>query len=136
MSSYTSNVSQAQKKIAKGIDDGKTTAAAFILEEIKKNLLKQKANDTGALIDSYSVKTIENGFEVGSDVDYSAYVEFGTGIYAEDGSGVKTPWAFKDSRGDWYTTSGMKPRPHIRPAFEDNISQIEKLLAEEIKDIE
>jgi hypothetical protein len=30
----------------------------------------------------------------------------------------------------------MRPRPHIRPAFENNAEEIEKMLAKELEDIE
>lgn len=58
---------------------------------------------------------------VGTNVFYAPYVELGTGLYATGGSRAKKiPWRYKDSKGNWHTTSGMKARPFLRPAFENN----------------
>lgn len=136
MENYESNIPKVKANIQKGMSKGMEDISTFILDEIQNNLLRQGAKDTGALINSYTAKQTEDGLEIGSDLDYSAYVEFGTGIYAEDGKGVKSPWAYKASNGKWYTTHGMQPRPHIRPAFENNVEKIERMLAEELQEIE
>lgn len=136
MKNYESNIPKAKTNMRKSMSKGMEELSAFIVQEIQANLLKQGAKDTGELIDSYRAVQTEDGVEIGSDLDYSAYVEFGTGIYAEDGKGVSTPWAYKAADGTWHTTKGMRPRPHIRPAFENNAEKIEMMLAKELEDIE
>jgi HK97 gp10 family phage protein len=60
---------------------------------------------------------------------YAPYVEFGTGLFAENDNGRKeVPWHYKDDEGNWHTTSGMKPQPFLRPALEENREQILRIL--------
>lgn len=70
---------------------------------------------------------------VGSAVEYAPYVELGTGIYAEDRKGRKTPWRYQDSDGNWHTTSGMPPRPFLRPAVQNHLQEYRQVLETELK---
>lgn len=66
-----------------------------------------------------------------SPLEYAPYVEYGTGLFAEGGNGRKdVPWNYQDDEGVWHSTSGMKPRPFLRPALEDNREQILAILKE------
>ena len=47
---------------------------------------------------------------------YSIFVERGTGIYAPGGR--KTPWVYRDARGNFYTTEGMRAQPFLNPALD------------------
>lgn len=133
---YESNIPKAKKNIKRNISTGMDAVSKKVLDDVRDNILRQGAKDTGQLLGSYKIVQTEDGFEIGSDLDYSLYVEFGTGVYAEDGKGVSTPWAYKAADGTWRTTKGMRPRPHIRPAFENNAEEIEMMLAKELEDIE
>lgn len=133
---YESSIPKAKKNIKRNISTGMGAVSKKVLDDVRENLLRQNAKDTGQLLNSYKIVQTEDGFEIGSDLDYSLYVEFGTGVYAEDGKGVTTPWAYKADDGTWRATNGMRPRPHIRPAFEDNAEEIEMMLAKELEDIE
>lgn len=61
---------------------------------------------------------------------YAPYVEYGTGLFAEDGGRQDVPWHYQDDEGEWHTTSGMHPRPFMRPALNENRSQILRILKE------
>jgi len=55
-------------------------------------------------------------------VNYPIYVEYGTGIYAENGQGRKTQWVYPcvtEGGLSFFTTSGMHPQPFIRPAWDE-----------------
>lgn len=66
-------------------------------------------------------------------LEYAPYVEYGTGLFAEDGNGRKdVPWHYQDDKGEWHTTSGMKPQPYMRPALHENRTQIIRILKEGI----
>ena len=66
-------------------------------------------------------------------LEYAPYVEFGTGLFAEDGNGRKdVPWHYKDDEGNWHTTSGQKPQPFMRPALNENREEIIRILKEGI----
>lgn len=62
-------------------------------------------------------------------LEYAPYIEYGTGLFAEAGDGRKdVPWCYKDDEGNWHSTSGMRPRPFMRPALNENREQILRLL--------
>ena len=67
-----------------------------------------------------------------SPTPYGIYVEFGTGIYAEEG-GRPTPWVYKDKNGNWHKTRGMSPRPFIRPAITNHMEEYKKLMKESLE---
>lgn len=71
---------------------------------------------------------------VGNSLDYAPNVHNGTGIYAKDGKGRKTPWRFKVAAGKykgWHTTKGQKPQPYLEDAKMENLDKISKILSGE-----
>ena len=62
--------------------------------------------------------------EVGTNVEYAPYVEVGTGIYSTEGNGRQTPWSYKDAKGEWHTTKGMKAQPYLKPALDENRGRV------------
>lgn len=91
---------------------------------------------TGNLRNSITHDTVANDHSitiaVGSAVQYAPYVELGTGVYAENGTGRKTPWRYQDAKGDWHTTSGMPARPFLRPAVENHLKDYKDVLESEL----
>jgi len=65
---------------------------------------------------------------VGTNVFYAPYIEFGTGIYAKDGTGRKTPWVYRDRRGVMHFTRGIRPRAFLANAFSKNIGRIQTMI--------
>ncbi len=62
---------------------------------------------------------------------YAPYVEYGTGLFAENGGGRQdVPWRYQDEKGEWHTTSGMSPQPFMRPALNENKNKIRKVIKE------
>ena len=93
---------------------------------------KQKApKDTGALARSITSKIEDTEGIIFTPLEYAPYVEYGTGLFAEEG-GRSTPWIYKDDKGEWYKTSGQKPQPFMRPALEENREKIINILKEGI----
>lgn len=70
---------------------------------------------------------------VGSEVEYAPYVELGTGIYAEESHAKSIPWRYQDDNGNWHTTSGMKPRPFLRPALENHVHEYIRAIEAEMQ---
>lgn len=72
----------------------------------------------GELRNSITHVTTSEGTEhkaiVGTNKYYAAYVELGTGKYAANGNGRKTPWAWTDKNGEVHFTHGMKPRHFVK----------------------
>lgn len=93
---------------------------------------KQKApKDTGALARSITSKIEDTEGIIFTPLEYAPYVEYGTGLFAEEG-GRNTPWTYKDDKGEWHRTSGQKPHPFMRPALEENREKIINILKEGI----
>lgn len=63
--------------------------------------------------------------QVGTKVNYAAYVEFGTGVFAEHPTipGRKTPWTYKNRKGQFIRTKGSKAQPFLQPAAEEERPQ-------------
>lgn len=93
----------------------------------KEIITELEAVDTGRLRNSISHARDDNAAYIGTNVEYAAYVELGTGIYAEEG-GRKTPWSYKDENGEWHRTSGMKPRPYLRPAALNYVDEYKEIV--------
>jgi HK97 gp10 family phage protein len=96
---------------------------------------KKAPKDTGALRNSITSK-VEQDSEgvkgiVFTPLEYAPYVEYGTGLFAEEGNGRKTPWAYEDEKtGDLIYTRGQKPQPYLRPALYENREKINSILKE------
>ena len=92
-----------------------------------------------AHIDSY-VEDDEDAIRgrVGTDVHYAPYVHQGTGIYAVNGQGRKTPWKWYGEgvkyRG-WHVAVGQRPQPFLKDALEQNIDQITERLTNIVRGI-
>lgn len=96
---------------------------------------KRKApKGDGHLRRSITSRIEENGDEVigviFTPLEYAPYVEYGTGLFAEKGGRQDVPWSYQDDEGKWHTTSGMHPRPYMRPAFDENIEEVKRMLME------
>lgn len=94
---------------------------------------KQKApKGDGDLRRSITSKIDDYKGIVYTPLEYAPYVEYGTGLFAENGGRKDVPWCYQDEEGEWHTTSGMKPHPYMRPALEENRENIVKILKEAI----
>ena len=66
---------------------------------------------------------------VGNSLEHAIYHHQGTGIYASDGNGRKTPWVYEDPKtGEKIYTRGSKPNPYLKDTIEQEQSIISKLL--------
>lgn len=77
------------------------------------------AFDTGALHDSITSGMLDDETGVvATGVMYAAYVEYGTGWYASNGSGNEDGWVYYDTRqGRFRFTYGMPARPFMYNTF-------------------
>ena len=68
-----------------------------------------------------------------TNLEYAPYVEFGTGLFAENGGRQDVPWVYYDRKHDTFvTTEGMHPSPFMRPALDENRAEILRILKEGI----
>ena len=90
---------------------------------------KQKApKDNGTLRRSITSKVEGTTGIVFTPLEYAPYVEYGTGLFAEDQGRKDVPWNYQDDEGNWHSTSGQKPQPFLRPALNENRAEILKIL--------
>lgn len=89
--------------------------------------------DTGNLRNSISHKVDEGEMAayIGSNTEYAAYVELGTGKYVSGGR--PTPWAYQDANGKWHWTAGNKAQPYLKPAAADHASEYQRIIENEME---
>ena len=74
---------------------------------------KQKApKGDGELRRSITSKVENYDGIVYTPLEYAPYVEYGTGLFAEEIGRTDVPWHYQDEKGEWHSTSGMPPH-HI-----------------------
>lgn len=90
---------------------------------------------TGALRNSIShtVDEEEHAVYIGTNSEYAAYQELGTGKYKEGGGGRPTPWAYQDEKGNWHWTKGNPARPYLKPAVADHTQTYKNIIEDELK---
>jgi len=139
-SNYESFIPQAKKMIS----DAEERALWLIGELIEgKAKLLAPVGLSGELRNKIGHKvyldpmTGGRGVATGTDIEYGIYVEKGTGIYAVDGNGRKTPWVWYDSlTGKYHWTEGMHPQPFLEPAAVENISRIKDIVEKVMKQLD
>ena len=93
----------------------------------------EQSVDTGNLRNSitHTVDEEEPAAYIGSNVEYAAYVELGTGKYVSGGR--PTPWVYQDEKGNWHRTNGQKAQPYLKPAVADHANTYRKIIEDELK---
>ena len=116
--------------------------AAFLEEAIGELETQAKRNTRVATSQtknswSHVVDEGEHKAYVGNTLENSLWEEFGTGEYAINGDGRKTPWKYQDVHGKWHTTTGKKPSRALQKAFDSRknaiIKQAERIMKEKMK---
>ena len=112
--------------IANGEDIAQRLGIACALVERAAKELAPK--DNGELRRSITSKVEGTRGIVFTALEYAPYVEYGTGLFAEEAGRKDVPWCYQDDEGEWHSTSGQKPQPFMRPALNQNRAQILKIL--------
>lgn len=96
---------------------------------------KLAPDQTGALRNSiaHKVDPSEPAVYIGTNQEYAAYQEFGTGIYAEGGGGRPTPWVYRDDEGKYHWTRGNRAQPFLAPAVKDHAQTYRNIIEGEMK---
>lgn len=129
---FVKSIENATLKIVLEAARNMEKACLLVERDAKKNC----PVDQGILRASiqYDVNFNENEIvgSVFSNLEYAPYVHQGTGIYAVNGDGRKTPWKYEVKKGKykgWHITKGQKPNPFLDKAKLDNKNKILKILA-------
>lgn len=99
--------------------------ACALVERAAKELAPK---DNGELRRSITSKVEGTEGIVFTSLEYAPYVEYGTGLFAEEAGRKDVPWCYQDEEGEWHSTSGQKPQPFMRPALNQNRAEILKIL--------
>ena len=113
-------------------DESKIQQQLGIACALVERSAKMKApKDTGALRRSITSKVDGLTGIVFTPLEYAPFVELGTGLFAENGAGRKdVPWNYQDDKGEWHSTRGQKPQPFMRPALNENRTEIIRIIKE------
>lgn len=124
-------VENATKEIISRLVENMKTACFAIERQAKINC----PIDQGILRSSmFSQVKLEPGRvigQVGNSSEYAPYVHQGTGIYAVNGDGRKTPWGYEVLAGKYkgfHWTHGQKPQPFLQKALEQKKNDILRIL--------
>lgn len=118
----------AKKGDVKNTKEALSKVCAIVEADAKKKAPK----GTGELRRSITSKVDDEKGIVFTPLEYAPYVEYGTGLFAEEGGRLDVPWNYQDDEGNWHSTSGMKPRPFMRPALDENREEILRILKESV----
>lgn len=89
--------------------------------------------DTGNLRNSitHQIQASELACYIGTNSEYGAYVELGTGKYYPGGR--QTPWVYQDAQGNWHLTHGQRAQPYLKPAVADYVAQYKGIIESEMR---
>lgn len=79
---------------------------------------------------THKIDQKNNEVYVGTNVEYGAYVELGTGKYYPGGR--PTPWNYEDENGDWHHIEGQEAQPYLVPAAKDHAQTYRNIFKDEL----
>lgn len=127
------DVSKNMSKAINGLDKALLAGIEKACQMIENTAKKECPVDDGTLrADIQHVVNQETMVGViGNTLEYAPYRHEGTGIYAVGGNGRKdVPWRYKDAKGQWHTTKGIKPKRYLLTAVNVNRDNILKIIGE------
>lgn len=131
MSDFEESMKAAEKRILFELWKRMENACLLIEGEARKEC----PVDQGFLRASITHTIQEDGDKlvgtIGSNLEYAPYVHQGTGIYAVNGDGRKTPWGYAAKAGKYkgfHWTRGQKPNPFLTRAVTKSRKAVEKRL--------
>lgn len=124
------NIGEMAAKVDRAVQNGVQKGGKVIQGMCKAECPVDTGNLQTSIVEQTSGGGGQYTSEVGPTADYGIYVEMGTGIYA---GGRQTPWTYKGSDGNFYTTRGQKPKPYMEPGFEAGKDEAAEILAAEVR---
>lgn len=118
--------------------EGAGTKGMLVIEGDARERVPVDIGNLGRSIITKTTQKTQNSVEIatGTNLEYAPYVEYGTGIYAENGKGRKTPWMYyyvgtKGPEG-WRFTRGQRHQPYLRPAFDTKKDRVVEVIKEDL----
>lgn len=129
---FIRSVENATLEIVKNVAANMVKVCLTIERDAKKNCPIDQGQLRASMQHDVSFNSDEIIGIVSNSSEYAPYVHQGTGIYAKDSNGRKTPWKYEALAGKykgWHITKGQKPQPFLEKAKLDNKDNISKILA-------
>lgn len=128
---FLSSVTNATVQVLQRLYNNMQKAGYVVEADAKKNI----HTDQGLLrVSMFSQTQMNSGCivtRVGNSAEYAPYVHQGTGLYALNGDGRKTPWCYYAAAGKYkgyHITRGQKPQQFLEKAKISNMSRIERII--------
>lgn len=105
-------------------------AGALVEGEAKKNVTGWGMGGNGELRNSILYTVNDNKVDIGTNVYYAPYVEYGTGLFGPAGARIYPRhakvlhWTDRDGEHFAKSVKGMKPRPFMHPALTQNRTKV------------
>lgn len=130
---FMQSLEQATTKILLETVENMKTACLLIEREAKKNCNVDNGTTRAAMFTDVGFDAHEITGKIGNNQDNAPYLEKGTGIYAKDGNGRKTPWNW-GNKGSKKCPGrkgfkGARPHPFLEPARDTNKDKVLNILA-------
>lgn len=129
---FVRSIENATLEIVKVVAKNMVKACLVVERDAKKNCPVDQGPLRASITHDVSINSSGIVGSVFSSLEYAPYVHQGTGIYAVNGDGRKTPWAYNVKAGKYKgfkTTKGQRPQPFLDKAKLDNKNKISKILA-------
>ena len=140
MQGFTDNSGRITQRLRTAIRRAYNDIGEFVAERARDNVVRR----TGALADSIRFEVYDDHVTIGSDSEYSSYVELGTGPHytppprwernaAERGHHTDDPWWYFDERdGEWHIGWFVTARPYLAPAILNNVAELQRIFENHI----
>lgn len=124
-------IREMERKVAKALE----AVGIQCSSHAKQNITAATRIATGTMRNTINhvVRTDEGAVYVGTNTRYAIYHEYGTGIYADGGGGRKTPWVYKDAKGEYHRTRGIKPIHFLKNAVQDHANEYKQIIEKHLK---
>lgn len=133
---YKASMNKISSQLLKDVENNMVDACLECVRYAKQEC----PVDEGYLRDSIDYATQREGNTikgyVGSNLEYAPYVHQGTGIYAVDGNGRKTPWHYTVESGKYkgeHWTRGQQPNPFLERAVLKVRKKFPSIIAKGVK---
>lgn len=122
--------------IPKDMEAKMLKAAQFIEGEAREKAPKRTGNLKGSIESKVERQGNTITATVFTPVHYAPFQEWGSGLFAVNGDGRKTGWAYEDElTGKTVFTRGNRPHPFLGPALRENADVVMHILQEGLKDV-
>lgn len=136
MSEFSESCEKAKKQMELKVIKNLNKACLLVERTAKQNCPVDQGFLRAAMGHDVNVIFGEIIGRVGNTMEYAPYVHQGTGIYAKNGDGRKTPWKYVVKAGKYkggHITVGQKPQPFLENAKTSNIAKIQNILGEGLR---